>query len=334
METKNKTAYFEWLRIFAAAAVVIMHTAAVGWNAALVGSGEWLTMTVYDGLVRWPVPVFVMITGALFLPKKTGLESMLRRYIPRIAAAWVIWSGIYAAYSGGDVLRSFLSGHYHLWYLPFLCGVYLVLPFLQKIAEDDALADQLLGVSTVVALVIPWLADALALVPGLEGYVRTVENQLHFTFFFDLLALLLLGHRLNRRELAPKHRRLLYGLGLLGLAVTVFGTVWVSRWAGRNVTLFFDHASPNVLLSAAALFVFAKYNLTKLPPFAAALAKCSFGIYLSHALVIDILADNGLSTLTLEPVWSVPVLSLAVFGISAILTAVVRRIPGIGTFLT
>ncbi len=333
MEPK-KTAYFEWLRLFAAAAVVIMHTAAKGWNSAPVGGGEWLTLTVYDGLVRWPVPVFVMITGALFLPKRTELTRMLKRYIPRILTAWALWSLIHALYGGEHVLQAFLSGHYHLWYLPFLVGVYLVLPFLQRIAEDDRLTGQLLTVSGVIALGIPWLADALALVPGLEGYVRTVENQLHFTFFFDHLSLLLLGHWLNRHELSPAVRRLLCGLGALGLAVTIFGTVWVSNRAGRNVTLFFDHAAPNVLLSAAALFVFAKYNLTKLPKFVGALAKCSFGIYLSHALLIDILADHGLSTLTLEPIWSVPVLSIAVFAIAAVFTAVVRKIPEIGIYVT
>ena len=334
MDRPNKTAYFQWLRVFAAAAVVIMHTAAQGWNSAPVDSGQWLSLTFWDGLVRWPVPVFVMITGALFLPKKTDLRRMLTRYIPRVAAAWAVWSGIHAIYGGGDVLRAFLGGHYHLWYLPFLVGVYLTIPFLQKIAEDDRLTGQLLAVSTLVALVIPWVADALALIPGMEGYVRTLENQLHFTFFFDLLSLLLLGHWLNRREIAPGHRRLLYGLGALGLAVTIFGTVWISRWAGRNVTLFFDQAAPNVLLSAAALFVFAKYHLTKLPKLVAVLAEWSFGIYLSHALVIEILGKYDISTLALNPLWSVPVLSLAVFGISAAFTAVVRRIPSIGTFLT
>lgn len=334
MATKNKTAYFEWLRVFAAAAVVVMHTTAKGWNSATLGSAQWLLLTACNGLVRWPVPVFVMITGALFLPRKTELRQMLTRYIPRVAAAWAVWSGIHALYGGTDVLHVFLSGHYHLWYLPFLCGLYLVIPFLQKIGEDDRLTGQLLAVSVVVALVIPWLSDALALVPGLERYVRTVENQLHFTFFFDHLSLLLLGHWLNRREISPGHRRLLYAFGLLGLAVTVFGTVWISHWAGRNVTLFHDHAAPNVLLPAAAIFVFAKYNLTKLPKWIAMLAKCSFGIYLSHALVIDIFADQGLSTLTLEPLWSVPVLSAAVFAISSVISAVLGKLPVIGKYLT
>lgn len=334
MENKPKTAYFQWLRVFAAAAVVIMHTAAKGWNSAPADSGTWLTLTVWESLVRWPVPVFVMITGALFLPRKTDLKQVLTRYIPRMAAVWAVWSLIHALQGGGDVLKTFLAGHYHLWYLPFLCGVYLTIPFLQRIAGDDALTGQLLKVSTVISIGIPWLADALALVPGLEGYVRTVENQLHFTFFFDLLPLLLLGHWLNSHELAPKHRHLLYGLGLLGLAVTAPGTVWVSRWAGRNVTLFFDQAAPNVLLSAAALFVFARYHLKQLPKWVDFLAKCSFGIYLSHALVIEILEKHAISTVVLNPLWSVPVLSFAVFSVAALFTAAVRNLPGIGKIVT
>ena len=62
-------------------------------------------------------------------------------------------------------------------------------------------------------------------------------------------------------------------------------------------------------------------------------AKHSFGIYLVHALVIDLLADRGYHVLTWNPVWSVPVLSAAVFAISLTLAALLRRIPLIGKWI-
>ena len=157
METKNKTAYFEWLRLFAAGAVVLMHTAANRWLSISHTVPEWEVLTWWDSLVRWPVPIFIMITGALFLPRKTELKGMLTRYIPRMAVCFLLWSAVYNLYSGELTLQTLASGHYHLWYLPFLCGVYLMLPFLQKIAEDDALTDQLLAVSLVIGVLIPWL---------------------------------------------------------------------------------------------------------------------------------------------------------------------------------
>lgn len=335
METKNKTAYFEWLRVFAAAAVVLMHTAAKRWLSISHTVPEWEVLTWWDSLVRWPVPIFIMITGALFLPRKTALKKMLTHYIPRMAVCYLIWSAVYNLYGGELTLQTLASGHYHLWYLPFLCGVYLTLPFLQKIAEDDALTDQLLAVSLVIGVLIPWLVKlGLFLLPEQSALLQTLSGMLNYSFFFDHIGLLLLGHKLHKTVLTPMQRRTVYVLGLLGLSVTGYATIWATYRAEFQSSLFFDFCAPNNLFAAAALFIFAKQHLTALPIPVAALAKCSFGIYLSHVLVIDIFADHGISTLTLEPIWSVPVLSLAVFGISAAFTAVVRRIPGIGTFLT
>ncbi len=334
MEPKKQIAYLQWLRIFAAAAVVLMHTAAQGWNTAAVESGEWAVLTLWDSLVRWPVPIFMMITGALFLPRKTRLQTVLRRYIPRLAWAYLFWAGIYALRAGGNVPETLAAGHYHLWYLPFLCGVYLALPFLQRIVSDETLADGLLAVSTVIGLGVPWLAELLTLLwPGMGGILRSVKGHLEFSFFMDCLALVLLGHRLNRRSLTAKQRRGIYILGLLGLLVTGIATVWASRRTGTASSLFFDFKAPNNLCTGAAVFVFAKYNLKKLPKAVDLLARCSFGIYLVHPLVIEVLAEHGFHVLARNPLWWPPVLAAAVFVISAAISAVLAKLPLIGKYL-
>ena len=331
MKHNEKTvAYFEWLRLFAAAAVVLMHTAASRWSSISHETGAWLVLTAWDSLVRWPVPIFIMITGAIFLPRKTELKTVLTRYIPRMVLAFVIWSGLcalYGLYRGAgwqQTVLNFVTGHYHLWYLPYLCGVYLTLPFLQRIVSDEKLERQLLAVSLAVGVAVPWLADAAALVlPGWSGVIRSLQNSLNFTFFMDLLGLLLLGHWLNRHDLSRRTRGWIYALGIASLALTAIATVWATRRAGFQSSLFFDMKSPLCLMAAVALFVFAKHRLTRLPGAVAFLARCSFGVYLSHALVIDVLADLGIHVLAWSPVFSVPLLAAAVFAISLI--------PGIAT---
>ena len=334
MSTKPKTAYFEWLRLFAAAAVVLMHTAAKRWLSISHTVPEWEVLTLWDSLVRWPVPIFIMITGALFLPRRTELKTALGRYIPRMAVCFLVWSGVYALYAGELTLNALVSGYYHLWYLPFLCGVYLTLPFLQRIAGDDTLADQLLLVSLTVGTLFPWLVKlGELLLPESRGLLGTLAGLVNYTFFFDHISLLLLGHRLHRTELSRKQRRVVYLLGLLGVSVTGIATIWATSLTDFQNSLFFDIAAPNNLFAAAALFVFARQHLRSLPKWVAVPAKHSFGIYLVHALVIDLLADRGYHVLTWDPVWSVPVLSAAVFAISLTLAALLRRIPLIGKWI-
>lgn len=334
MRSENKTAYFEWLRVFAAAAVVLMHSAARGFNAGAVDSGEWVWAAFWDGLVRWPVPVFMMITGAIFLPRNTSLHRVLTGYVPRMALAYLIWSGVYALHTGGDFFAKLAAGHYHLWYLPFLCGVYLALPFLQRIVSEERLADGLLAVSAVIGLVIPWFSELLIfLFPGLGGIIRSIKGHLEFTFFMDCVALVLLGHRLHQRELTQKQRLYTYFWGIFGVFVTFIATIAASRRVGAANSLFFDFKAPNNLCAAAAVFVFAKYNLNKLPKAVDGLARCSFGIYLLHPLILELLAENGLDVLACDPGWWTPVLAALVFVLSAAVTAVLARLPVVGKYL-
>jgi surface polysaccharide O-acyltransferase-like enzyme len=257
-----------------------------------------------------------------------------------MALAYLIWATVYALHSASpgagfrELVHAAASGHYHLWYLPFLCGVYLMLPFLQKIAEDEHLTAQLLGLSLVIAQGIPWMVDlAAVLLPEWSKALRAVENHLHFTFFFDLLSLLLLGHLLARREISQKARRLLYGAGILSIPLTLAGTVFLTGVTGSPSSIFFDHASPTTLCAGAALFVFAKYHLTALPRWAAWLADRSFGVYLIHVLVLELLAQAGWDVLAFAPAWWTPVLALAVFGISAIAAAILQKVPVLGKYL-
>lgn len=337
---KERIACIQWLRIFAAAAVVVMHTAAVVWNRTPMEAAPWKILTVYDALVRWPVPVFAMITGALFLPRRTELKTVLTRYIPRMLLLFLLWSGLYVRYRylhglpAENLWVEFANGQYHLWYLPFLCGVYLTLPFLQKIAEDERLTAQLLAVSLTVGSAIPWGLDLWALLsPDWAPVFASIKNHLNFSFFFDLLFALVLGHWLMQRKFTVRGRLLLYGAGILSLILTVTGTLHLSAWAGKPVTLFFSHSAPTSLCAAAALFVFAKYNLSRLPRLVDGLAKSSFGVYLGHALLIEHLYEVQLHALTWDVRWSVPAVALLVYLVCAAAAALIRKIPVVGKFL-
>ena len=336
MNGKKQISYIQWLRMLAALAVVVIHADSAVWAGVPMGSREYVVLTVWESLVRWPVPVFVMITGALFLDRKTELKQVLTRYIPHLAAAFFFWSGVHALRGGTEgMLLRFVAGHYHLWYVPFACGVYLTIPFLQAIAGDRRLTRQLLWVSLVIGALVPWLADLAALCfPEWSGVMASVKNSLHFTFFFDLLGVVLLGHVLNTGSLTGKQRHLLYALGILGAAVTVPLTLWAGARTGSGNALFGQLTAPTTLCTAAAVFVFAKYNLTRLPKMVDWAASHSFGVYLSHVLILELLQERGIHVLLADPIWTVPALSAAVFVIALGLTTILRRVPVVGKYLT
>ncbi|WP_175637699.1 acyltransferase family protein, partial [Dickeya dadantii] len=68
----------EWLyiaRIVSTFAVIVLHVSAYTVALADLGTFSWWVGNLYDSLVRWCVPVFIMISGALLLsPEK--VESL------------------------------------------------------------------------------------------------------------------------------------------------------------------------------------------------------------------------------------------------------------------
>ncbi len=325
---KRQILWLEWLRAWAALAVVMLHTCAGSWYNVPVDSAPWRVLNLFEGLVRWPVPLFVMIFGALFLERQRPWGQLLGKYVLRIALAFLVWSGVYV-YFGGGTLRNFLLGHYHMWYLWLCCGLYLLSPFLGVIARDEKLCRAFLILSLISGNVLPRLSELAALVPGWETLAALLgKGKLNFCmgYVFPFV----LGYELSHRELSRPARWGLYLLGIGGAVFTIWGTEQLSLVTGERVQLLYEPQSFHVYVTAAALFVFAREHCKTLPGAVASLARCSFGIYLSHALVLELLAEAGITALSWNPWLGVPGLTAAVVGVCWLLTALLRRIPLVG----
>ena len=120
-------------RILAIFAVVFLHVAVEFVVGNGVGSQYWWIGNLYDSMVRWSVPVLVMVSGALLLdPSKNehGSEFYKKR-IARILIPILFWSAFFLGllfFKGiliGDdptpksVILSILSRnpYHHMWFL-------------------------------------------------------------------------------------------------------------------------------------------------------------------------------------------------------------------------
>ena len=86
----ERTAYFDYLRVFATFAVVILHLSGQNWNNTNVNGFEWRVFNGYDSLVRWAVPVFVMISGALFLDRNISPKKIYSKYVLRLFVSFCV----------------------------------------------------------------------------------------------------------------------------------------------------------------------------------------------------------------------------------------------------
>lgn len=143
--------FLDVLRVLATCAVVLMHvlTGAIDvTDTSIVPEYRSLLLSVMD-LVTWCVPIFLLISGYLFLnPERTlTYPVMIKKYCRRIALAILLFGVPYAASELVVTERTFrimmipealkmtLTGHTwsHMWYLYLIFFLYLVTPLLKKV---------------------------------------------------------------------------------------------------------------------------------------------------------------------------------------------------------
>lgn len=338
---EQRTEYFDYLRILATFAVMMLHIAAHNFYETDIRSWQWNTLNIYDGMVRWAVPVFVMISGALFLGGSQSLEQILKKNVKRILAALAFWSILYAVvvyFATGCGIKNAVAevfvGHYHLWFLFMLTGLYLIVPFLRKIVESESFIKYFLLLSFLFSFFLPQLLETVSLYSEFAGSVisRMLDN-VDFHFAKNYVFYFVCGYYLNQVRLEKKSRRVIYAAGIAGFAATIFLTSGVSVWKGEAQETFYGYFTVNVMFQSILIFVLAKQWFEnrsvseKKRRFVRALSKYSFGAYLVHALVIEALNLFGLHSLAFFPVLSVPAISILVFAISFLISALIHKIP-------
>jgi len=306
--------------------MVTLHVAAKRWYSTPVSTSKWEVMNVYDSLVRWCVPVFFMLSGMIFLDPARPLPGakLYGRMLPRLGISLVFWNAAYGLsarvmrfilygtpFSARDALKIVaapLIGFYwyHLWFIYPLAGFYLIAPYLRKIsaASSRREIEGLLVTTFVLGSMLPFGAKLL----GREFPFKPVELSGYLGYFFA-------GHYIEKYGV-PRHlRKPFYVSGALS-ACAIWGlTSFLSRKGGTPVAIVYDYLSPFTVAASVAVFAFFKHEVSRYKfekstaKRLARLASLSFGVYLIHDFANQLLAILGITTLSLNPLLSIPLFS-------------------------
>ena len=339
--TRRRVIYFDILRIVAIFFVVFVHLAAQHWADVDVSSRAWFAFNLYCTTGKWSVPIFVMISGALFLGRDVSISAILKKNVARIATVFLFWSGCYALVylvfrhaPLAVVLSQFITGHYHLWFLYMIVGLYLLIPLLRPIVQNETLTRYFLLLAFIFTFLLPQLALFLSFVSyQASAVIHTVIMYSYCFFPLGFTAYFIGGYYLSRRDFSRREEITLYCIGVAGLLVSVFAPVALSRAQGAPSDIFYTYNSLNVLCTSVPIFVFAKQHLNfprmgeKACTFLRKMSKYSFGVYLVHPMVIELLQHFGIDTFSCNAFFSVPLLAVFVFAVSTAISALLNAIP-------
>lgn len=161
---KQRVVYFDVLRSLSTFLVILLHTCAYCYGYIDISSPKWRVINLFRSLSSVGVPLFIMISGALFLNSECTYKRMMSKII-RIITAFFFWSMIYTVnlmVNGSDwttAFHEFFRGCYHMWFCQMIVGLYLITPFLKLIVESEMHTYYYLLLSFVFVFLLPQLND-------------------------------------------------------------------------------------------------------------------------------------------------------------------------------
>lgn len=324
------------LRAVATIAVIVLHVAStISALYPAISKSYFLTSIFIDSSVRWGVPVFVMLSGSFALENYDNrLRLFFAKMFHRIILPFLFWSVVYLLFfswkeltdpakSIGQLLaftgNQFLTGTAsHLWFVYVIVSMYLVFPFLSKWTKVAAEKEY-------IYFFVLWLFFLL-----IDPYLSAYDINFSYNFFTGFIGYIVLGNYLfkTRRKF---NQLLLLSLFLTGFLYTAFRTYFVSVDENEINELFMDNLSLNVCVMSFCVYLICRqrnYNHHSTWQRAVdTICKYSYGIYLSHLLVLNIFLRLGLKFDFLHPIISIPLITIACLVISCGLIMIMKKIP-------
>lgn len=303
MAGKSRESFLDRLRVLATCAVVMLHT--------ITGVMDNVDMSIYPlertvflvamDWLTWCVPVFVLISGYLFLEpdRKISFKQMLVRYCRRIVLALFLFgvpyacleliarSGTFRLEMAGQSVRMVLTGNgwSHMWYLYLILFLYLITPALRHMLAKlpGRVIYLLLAILFVGSSVLPFWWKVL----NQEDILSLPDGGIYL--FYYICGYLFHENRKTKQIRTPKDIR--YGKGYpLVLIVLLLVGMMINRLAGDSLQMAYNYPA-TVLLSLLIFGAGHKWESwfrEKRTETWKQISSLTFAIYLIHPVFVNI----------------------------------------------
>lgn len=349
MDRKN---HFDYLKVIATFSVILAHVCSTALGAFENSSMSSLNEEVYYGIyfvlrniTRYAVPVFLMITGALFLDKRKEItiDKLLKKYILKYTIVVIVFSWVFAManmyvrtrqISLENILLSFQmmienKSWEHMWYMYALIGVMLIIPLIKKFVcySTEYEIRYIIIVSLIFVSLVPFLNSILSIKIGIQFPIASIY-----------VVYVLIGYYISNKK--SRLNNLKY-LAILSLSMTIVAmSSMLSKLKGIDIEYIIHYSSPFIVMMSYSLFSIVcniydeNPNIFKNNRFISIVSKNSLGIYIIHMGWVHVIY----SVLDYNPFVYVPILNaiflvIVVFILTFISVMIMKKIPYIKNML-
>lgn len=345
---RKRMVHYDLLRIAAAFSVVMLHSAAQFWNSLDIASLEWRIADGYNALSRFGVPIFVMISGAMLLSEqyKLDIRKLYAHNVLRLAVAYAFWSCMYGLLdcwfygfshmSWGDIFREMLYGRYHLWFLPMLIGIYVLLPILRVWVHNAQKKN--LQYFLLLFFILKILVQTVGEIWS-SNMLAYVLNMTQIELACGYVGYFILGYYIAHIGITPQYRKILY-IGVLPSAILNVALGYgLSVRAQAPLGGIYDSFGLFTFCIVCAVFVFFTEVMSKVRYSARAegfikeISLGTMGVYMMHIGVMEILEKKGIHSMMIPNAAGIPLCAALCFLICLIVAVFLRRLPFIGKYI-
>ena len=246
-ENRSYQPALDVMNIVACIAVIAMHMNGAVWSFSY--ERYWLTSLIIECVCFWAVPVFFMISGATLLDYRTRYTTReyFQKRLGRTGVPFLFWSVVSIFWAvfvthglEPDVLKSaplFLDavlntrGLSIYWFFPPLFALYLAIPFLSLIPQENRETACRYGIAASFAT-----TACLPLLCSLAGIAYNSALNMPVNGG-GMVIFLLIGYYVTHYPISKQIRcRVIYPLGVFGLLLRYFGTLIRSYLLGGGWT--------------------------------------------------------------------------------------------------
>ena len=345
MNSSERTVSFDILRIISALSIIIMHITTDRFYSLPLGSREWTVNASINSLFHFGVPIFVMISGALFLNphKEISIKRLYVHSILRLVIVLFVWNCFYGIY---DFLQykaglKFLvweiaDGRNHLWFLPMIIGLYVLQPILHRWITNASEKEIHYFLAVFFAVQIIW--ETLETLQ-ISDFITLISKYRNIPMMCSYIGYFVIGSAVIHKGLFIQRKKLIYICGAAGMILSPFAISLHSNIKGMPMASTVDSFSILTFFYSIAVFCLVmdlsgkKHFGTKAAALITNTGKDTFGLYLCHMGIIEIISPLREWYYSMPSLLGVPVYAIVIFLIGICLSAILRRIPLVGRYI-
>lgn len=347
--------YYDVLRAIAIIGIVFCHAAGY-FVLTGMGNPNFYIAAFFDCFRDFSIPIFVMLSGALLLTRKDSLVDFFKKRLSRLLIPFAFWAAISIIYSSIYIKHAFSMSHaidillaapgtvgVAFWFIWMIIIVYIGIFIINKIIEFGNVRTANFEKNFITALTV---LSVIFIICTELGLFSSFNSKLFY--FVSFLSYIIIGYFIAHYDYAgckisTNMMIALTFLVSLGLySYYIFGFV-VPKSISANHFVYKGYFNLLILTLSVNIFVLFKY-LAKTRIFIdmeerglgkslITISKYSFGIYLCHYIVLNMLKVCLVKYFyNQNPLIWIPILVILTVSISLVILIILNRIPYLNKF--